>query len=108
MYIITIPLTANYVDGLNPSLHSLLLLLLYILLILDGLLHSLLEGALVILVEALEEVELVDLGVLLLHRLEDVAAEENLVQGVQLRVVEVPVHVLVAVVVLVLLVVLVI
>jgi hypothetical protein len=84
------------------------LLLLYILLILHGLLHGLLECGLIILVEALKEVELVELGALLLHGLEDVAAEEDLVEGVQLRVVEVSVHVLVAVVVLVLLVILVI
>ena len=109
MYNITLPLTANYVEVRISSLHSLLLLLLlYILLILDGLLDGLLEGALVILVEALQEVELVQLGALLLHRLEDVATEQHLVQRVQLRVVQVPIHVLVAIVVLILLIVLVI
>jgi hypothetical protein len=85
-----------------------LLLLLYILLILDGVLDGPLEGDLFILVEQLMEVDLVQLGALLLHRLEDVAAEKHLVQRVQLRIVQVPIQLLIAIEVFILLVILVI
>jgi hypothetical protein len=68
-------------------LHDLLrLLFVFVLLNLDGVLDGPLEFFLLVLLEVLEEVHPVLLGVLLLHRLEDLAAEENRVEGVQIRV----------------------
>ena len=85
-----------------------MLLLLHVLLILLGSLHRLLEGLLIVAIQTLIEIELVQRLIVLLEGGENVAAEEDLVEGVELGVIEVAVEavVLVAVVILVVLVVL--